>query len=87
MPWYKISVDHGGGHQSHSERFVWRDERASKAEREQMFEDFCEDRYMENAIGKVRAVAKLPEKVRREKIDDYRYEIDHAKRMLKILGA
>jgi len=85
--WFKVYANHGGGHQGYTEEFVWRDERPSKDEREYMWNEMIEGNRMNNAIGSVKLVRVLPEKVRLEKIERCKGQIVHAQAMLKILGA
>lgn len=85
--WFKVYANHGGGHQSYTEEFVWRNERPSKDERKYMWEEMVDGNRMNNAIGGVRLVRALPEKVRTQKIENYKRKIEASMKMLKILGA
>ena len=84
--WLKLYAMHGGGHQGDSEHYVWRDTRPSANERESMWHDWVSRSYLRNAKGGVKLIRELPEKVRLEKIEDYRRTIQRAREMLRILG-
>ena len=85
--WFKVYADHGGGHQSYTEEYVWRTQRPPAYEREEMWKDMVNRNYLSNALGGVRLVRKLPEEVRLEKIERFKREIVYSMEMLKILGA
>lgn len=84
--WFRLYAMHGGGHQGDSEHYVWRPRRPSANEREEMWKEWVDRSYLHNAKGGVTLVRKLPEKVRQEKIEDYRRTIKHAQEMLGVLG-
>lgn len=86
MPWYKISISHGPGHQSHSEKYVWSDTEATKDDKREWFDDFARDQYMDWPIGKVRKCA-LPEQERLSKIAAFKGNSRHCQYMLNVLGA
>lgn len=83
MSWYKCEARHGPGHQSHSVFYEWYDKPLSKEEKKFLFEDVFGDK--EWPIGGIRAVGRLPEKVRQNKINLYKSKIDEAQKMLKLL--
>jgi len=83
MPWYRIPVSHGPGHQSKSEDYRWSDKPMSKDEKEDWFNEYSS--YMNYAIGKITIVKKLPKKVKEEKLWTYKARIKYAKQMLNIL--
>lgn len=85
MPWFLIKVAHGPGHQSRSEKYVWSDNpRPSRETKREWFENFVDERHMNDPIGKVRK-AKLPEKERQWKIKSAQAKKRDAEAMLKIL--
>lgn len=83
MPWYRIKVDHGPGHQSSTEDYFWADKVLSKEEKEDHFNEFCD--WMHDAIGKINMVKTLPSKVREIKIWANKSKIERANEILKVL--
>lgn len=95
MPWYKISGNHGPGHQSTSTEYWWRDEILTKEWVEELENSFIE--YMaskgyglhfggEMCGVKAEIVDTLPENVLKLKIMEYRGSLRYSRKMLKILG-
>jgi len=85
--WFKIHARHGSGHMGYTEEYMWQDERPSRGERESIWEWLVDKNNLHNARGGVTLVRELPEKVRLEKIADYKGCIERDMKMLKILGA
>jgi len=88
MAWYRFIASHGPGHQSHSEEYQWLDNEALGEEindklLKELWDDWTEG--YEWPIGKVELVDKLPEKAKQGLISKYKYEIEDAKEMLKII--
>lgn len=83
MPWYRLKVDHGPGHQTSTERYEWSDEVLTKDGKEEMFNSLCN--CMEYPIGKITLVKKLPEKVKTDQISLHKCRISYARKMLKVL--
>ena len=91
MPWYYMWVQHGGGHQSTTDTFFWRDRPVpiDKAEhvRDLADEEFGSRDWGENsAIFRVKRVPKLPASVKERLLDSYARRIAVAKEITKILG-
>lgn len=89
MAWRLFRFIYGPGHQGTHEEYRWYDYKPSEEELKDTCHEIAHDRYIEDWIckdaGKV--VRKLPEKVRKEKIEHYAGWKRHAEAMLKILGA
>lgn len=88
MPWFRIKVAHGPGHQSHSEKYIFSsEEKPDKETKREWFDDFVSEYGgMDYPIGTVLKV-KLPEKERLEKISSNIARKASAEKMLAILGA
>jgi hypothetical protein len=85
MPWYRIFANHGPGHQSSTEFYRWNDEPlTTKQQREDAWQEAFE-RY-DDAIGDVELCDRLPHHIREQKIEGCRNTIEHARKMLNILG-
>lgn len=82
--WYKFSARHGPGHQGYTEYYEWFEYEPSPDERNEHWEHLF--RETDWPIGKVRRVAKLPAKIREEKKEHFKIQIESAQKMLKILG-
>lgn len=83
MPWMRIEVWHGPGHQAITEEFVWFKE-DNKWEQDCWLGNFISD--MECPVVKAfRKVQKLPKKVREQMISREESRIRNAKYMLDIL--
>lgn len=91
MPWYYMWVKHGGGHQSTTDKFFYRDKPVpiDKAEhiRDLADEEFGYRDWGENsAIFRIKRVPKLPAIVKQRMLDGYARRIAAAKEMTKVLG-
>jgi hypothetical protein len=89
MPWYRVAISYGPGHQSRCESYVYHDEqRLYPGGKQDLVHYVCEqedisaDMY---PVGKVKRVAKLPEDIRRKKIKECDMKIQNALRMKRIL--
>lgn len=82
MPWYKFTAMHGPGHQSGNrkgekpepEDFFFYTVMLGKADRRDTWESICHQRHLQNPIGDLRLVERLPEEIRVFKIKQYRHE-------------
>jgi hypothetical protein len=83
VPWYKFHADHGPGHQSHTTHYRWYDEKLSEGGEEDEWHSLFDD--LSWPIGKSTIVKKIPEDVRKRKIENCKLAIKAAKNMLKIL--
>ena len=83
MPWYKISAQHGGGHQGYTYFYRWFDRRMSKYEKESLWEDLF--RNTNNAIGNVEQVKTVPEYMVKRIRENCLSTIKHRKKLLKVL--
>ena len=84
MPWYKLTADHGPGHQSTTKEYFWVSRPLSKGEKEDYFDYYCSD--MESPIAEIQMVKKLPEKVKKEQLDTMKTKIEYAKEIIKVLA-
>lgn len=84
MPWYRVYADHGPGHQSHTESYIYRNKPLTKEERESEWEQLVYDRHLNDAIGKVDLVKRVPEHILAEKIESARSLAKYYKWMLKV---
>lgn len=84
--WYKFTFRYGGGHQGYSEEYECYCDKLSKSDKESQWEiKAIAGRYIGHVVGECRLVKKLPAKIREEKVQGYRNDIEHAKEMLKLL--
>lgn len=82
MPWYQFTAMHGPGHQSGNRKgekpepddFFFYTITLSKADRREMWEGICDRRFLQNPVGDLRMVRRLPEHVRKFKLVEYRHE-------------
>jgi len=86
MPWYRIHAMCGPGHQSNFETYYHSAKPLTKDEKADLWEDTMRSNDVHNAAGEVDVVRKLPKKVREEKVRKYEFQLQHAKKMLEILG-
>lgn len=94
MPWYYIDVSHGGGHQSHTSAWVWREKRIPIKTSEDIRElvddvwdsghDWGGD-FGSSAIFRVKEVKKLPLVVHERKELGARRRIEEAEKVLAAL--
>jgi hypothetical protein len=89
--WYKFTFEYGGGHQAHVEEYEWYDGRilgkrdAHREELKLIWEQKA-NHYGNNVLcGKVTKVRRLPTIILEDKLNKYRGDIQHARKMLKIL--
>jgi len=89
MGWYRWQAHYGPGHMSRIVRYFWVEGELSDSERADYWEEFVrsEISHTSQASGDVEAVAELPEEERQRQIQRYTYAIEHAKEMLRVLGA
>ena len=90
MPWYYIEVHHGGGHQSRTSKWVWRDEPApvkTSADIENFVDGEFDGSYFggASAVFHVTRVTKLPVTVKARLRENYQRVSDHAAKMLGLL--
>jgi hypothetical protein len=87
MPWYRIFANHGPGHQSSTEFYRWYEEAlATKQQREDAWEEAFGDGRYDWPIGDVELCDRLPHHIREQKIEGCRNTIEHARKMLNVLG-
>jgi hypothetical protein len=85
MAWYKFEAQHGPGHQGYLVAYYWIEGSPDKDDLKERWEDFtC---VMEDPVGHATKVKALPEDVRQQKINHYRFSMERAMKMLKILKA
>jgi len=86
MPWYKFDAIHGPGHQSSSVKYEWYDEEPDENSLKYEWDSWVRD--WEWPIGKpgVTKVDELPDEVRHRKIERYKFVIEDAQEMLRIIG-
>ena len=87
MPWYRFYADHGPGHQGQTEKFAYYDESWDEEDLQSEWDDWCQQNWLEDAIGDVELVKELPEEKRQEQIRKYRSRVQNAIKMLTILKA
>lgn len=89
MPWYYIEVHSGGGHQSTTSKWVWRDKPVSiktSVDVENFVDGEFDGYYLgESAIFHVKRVKKLPVQTHDRQLANYRSAIANAHKMLDIL--
>jgi hypothetical protein len=87
MPWYKFYADHGPGHQSHSEDYRYHAEPLRKADRADEWEEWIYGfRHIQShAIGDIKLVRKLPEKIRKAKLEAAKSNLKHWQKMVMVL--
>jgi hypothetical protein len=85
MPWYRIFASHGPGHQSSDEFYRWYETPLDTKEDKKNAWDVAFESY-DNATGDIELCDRLPHHIREEKIEDCRATIEHARRMLTVLG-
>lgn len=84
--WIKLWADHGGGHQSHSEKYLWFDEEPSREMLRDMWEDWTDTEYMSgDIIGDGEIVEKPPVKEIEYLLSEYRAQEEYAHKMIRIL--
>jgi hypothetical protein len=83
MPWYKIEANHGPGHQSHGVYYEWM-EKPTKQDKIDVFHKYFG--HTEWPEGSVRAVSKLPPKIAEQLANAYKTQLDHYKRLLRVLS-
>jgi hypothetical protein len=83
MPWYRFSANHGPGHQGHTEKYRYFEEKLSSKDKKYYWDSIFDD--FEWPIGNVVCVRKVPEAVRTNMIEDYKDKKAHAVKMLKVL--
>lgn len=82
MPWYKFTAMHGPGHQSGNrkgqkpdpEDFYFYTVTLGYDDRRDMWENICNLRMLQNPVGDLRLVRRLPESVRKFKVKEYRHQ-------------
>jgi hypothetical protein len=84
MVWYRLHCNAGPGHQSSFEEYVWFYEEPNDADLEDTWEHLFRER--RNPVGGCEKVEELPEDIRQDKVREYRYKLNHAQHMLKVLG-
>lgn len=84
--WIRFWADHGAGHQSHSETYVWFAEEPDQQTKKDYWECWVDRKYINDAIGDYEIVQTLPAHVLQSKIEYYEFELAHAQRMLEILN-
>lgn len=88
--WYYIEVHHGGGHQSTTSKWVYR-EKSVPIKTSADIENFCDGEFDgtyfggDSAIFHVKAVRKLPAQEHAGLIKSYQASITHAEKMLAVL--
>ena len=90
MPWYKIDISYGPGHQSQDTTYQYSGELLSEEEEKELGREAVYDnpyaRDSDNSVHwNCERVEKLPEKERLERIKHCERSIESANRMLKIL--
>ena len=84
--WYRFTFTHGRGHPTTDVEYVWEEESLSEADLEEMWQDRARGMHYESITGDHVLVEKLPDDVRRAKIQAYLNKIEHARFMLGVLG-
>jgi len=83
--WYKLYADYGPGHQSHSEEYISSYKILKGVAAGEIWSEWAEDKGFDDAVGNIKLVRKLPEKVRLRKIEEYKDEYCNARDMLNAL--
>lgn len=89
MPWYKIKVRCGGGHQSKGLSYRYEAEPLEKGHRyrQEYFERVCDGEHWNNAIGTVTMVHGLPREVVEQKLTALQWEENEIEKMRRVLHA
>lgn len=92
MPWYYIEVHSGGGHQSTTSKWTWRDKPApikTSADIENFVDGEFDGHYFggDSAIFHVKRVSKLPAMIHERLVKSQGYKVVDATRMMKVLRA
>ncbi len=88
MAWYRFWADHGPGHQSHSERYVWLTAKEQfQPITKKLLEGLWEDEFQNRdfAVGDVEKVKAPPEKVRSFMLATERNKLERCRRMIVLL--
>jgi hypothetical protein len=90
MPWYKIDLSYGAGHQGHDTTYEYHPEVLTKEwEKEIALEAISNNMYARDSDNSVcwkcNRVEKLPEEVRLKKVQNCKDRIEYANQMLLIL--
>jgi hypothetical protein len=87
VPWYKIDIRYGPGHQSHRVAYRHAYERLTNEEQSDLAHEYCDQQlsWVEQWKADVDEVSELPEEARKKLVEQFENKRDHAERMLKIL--
>ena len=88
MPWYKFTAQHGPGHQSSREEYVYEYEELDDELKRDLWDDWMR-RYdfTAHAVGDVELIEELPTPIYDRLYDKYLDRIRRSKEMLRILEA
>jgi len=88
MPWYRIDVRHGPGHQGLDTTYKWWGHELSPVEEEEeRIEASQRDGFWEDPIARIAKVDTIPDDERERQIQKYKRWIRSGRYMLKVLGA
>ena len=85
MPWYRIFASYGPGHQSSDEHFRWYEKTLDTPAAQEAWREIFEDGHYDWPVGGAELLAKLPQHIHDEKVNDFESSIDHAYKMLRVL--
>ena len=83
MPWYHYTANHGGGHQSHTDEYIFHDDEISPEAQEDYWQDWAHAKHIDYGRGSVTRVEGLPPKVQQSLIATWTAKRDHANRVLQ----
>ena len=83
MTWYHYHADHGGGHQSQTEEYIFHEETIEPDAAEDYWQDSAEMKRINNARGTVTQMAHLPADVQQNLTRIWTNKRNHANTMLQ----
>jgi hypothetical protein len=80
--WYKLTADHGPGHQGHTEDYLW-SHKMDPEEQKDTWEIWANQ--FDNAVGTITQVRKLPPKTIKELTERHQQKIKTSQHILQQL--